>query len=78
MVSTGLSSRPADPAHKAIDSISGASSSMQAAMREVVKVAMFEAPVTHPVDEVMRFFAIAGSPFRVHPTQPVRPLCTPP
>ena len=35
---------PADPAHKAIDSISGASSSMQAAMREVVNVAMFEAP----------------------------------
>jgi len=21
---------------------------------------------------------VAGSPFRVHPTQPVRPLCTPP
>ena len=59
--STGLSSRPADPAHKAIDSISGASSSMQAAMREVVKVAMFEAPVTHPVDEVMRFFAMAAA-----------------
>ena len=34
---------------------------MQAAMREVVKVAMFEAPVTHPVDEVMRFFAMAAA-----------------
>ena len=61
VVSTGLSSLPTDPAHSVIDSSSGASSSMQADTQGVAKVAMFEAPVTHLVDEVMRFFAMAAA-----------------
>ena len=58
IVSKDSSSLPAVPTHNSIASSSGASSSMQADTREVVKVAMFEAPVTHPVDETRSFFAM--------------------
>ena len=61
MLLMGPSSLPTDPAHSVIDSSSGASSSMQADTQGVAKVAMFEAPVTHPVDEVMCFFAMAAA-----------------
>ena len=61
MLLMGPSSLPTDPTHSAIDSSSGASSSMQADTREVVKVAVFEASVRHLVDEMRRFFAMAAA-----------------
>ena len=71
MVSTGPSSLSAEPAHTAIDSSSGASSSIRADTREVVKVSVLEAPVTHSVDETMRFFAMAAA-YGSRPPRPCR------
>ena len=35
-------------------------------------------PISHHFNAELGAEISAGSPFRVHPTQPVRPLCTPP
>ena len=61
ILSTGPSSLSTDPAHSAIDSSSGASSSIQADTREVAKVAVFEAPVTHSVVQTKHFFAMVAA-----------------